>query len=54
MFTWALIFLIVALVAAFLGFGTLAGSAALIAKIVFVVGLVLAVLSYIYERRKGL
>ncbi len=51
MFRWAIIFLVVALIAAFLGFGTLAGTAAWAAKIVFVVGLVMAVLSFIVGRR---
>jgi uncharacterized membrane protein YtjA (UPF0391 family) len=39
MFRWALIFLVVALVAAVLGFGGIAGAAVDIAKILFVVGL---------------
>jgi uncharacterized membrane protein YtjA (UPF0391 family) len=39
MFRWALIFLAVALVAAVLGFGGIAGAAVDIAKILFVVGL---------------
>ena len=50
MFGWAIIFLIVALVAAFFGFGTLAGTAALAAKIVFVVGIVLAILTFIFNQ----
>lgn len=41
MFGWALVFLVVALVAALLGFGGIAGSAAGIAQILFWVGLVL-------------
>ncbi len=51
MFGWAIIFLIIALIAAFFGFGTLAGTAAWAAKIVFIVGLILAVLSFIFGRR---
>ena len=51
MFRWAIIFLIVALIAAFLGFGSLAGTAAWAAKIVFIVGLILAVISFITGRR---
>ena len=39
MFRWALIFLAIALVAAVLGFGGIAGAAVDIAKILFVVGL---------------
>lgn len=43
----SLIFLIIALVAAWLGFATLAGTAALIAKICFVIFLVIFVISLI-------
>lgn len=43
MIRWALIFLIVALVAAALGFSGIAGAATNIAWIVFVVGLAVAV-----------
>lgn len=39
MFKWALIFAVIALVAAVLGFGGIAGTAAGIAKILFFVGL---------------
>lgn len=52
MLGWGVIFLIVALVAAFLGFGTLAGTAAMAAKIVFAVGLVLFIASLIFGRRR--
>lgn len=41
MFRWGIIFLVIALIAAALGFGGLAGTAALAAKIVFVVGIIL-------------
>jgi uncharacterized membrane protein YtjA (UPF0391 family) len=44
MFKWALIFAVIALVAAVLGFGGVAGAAAGIAKILFFVGLALVVL----------
>jgi len=50
MFSWAIVFLVVALIAAALGFGGLAGTAAWAAKLVFVVGLVLFVLSFIFSR----
>ncbi|WP_348235748.1 DUF1328 domain-containing protein, partial [Salmonella enterica] len=39
MFRWAIIFLVIALIAAALGFGGLAGTADAAAKIVFVVGI---------------
>src|SRR4051812_715913 len=42
MFSWALMFLVVALIAAIFGFTGIAASAAGIAKIIFVVALVLA------------
>ncbi len=51
MLGWALLFLILALVFAVLGFGALAGLAATIAKIVFVVALVLLAVSVITGRR---
>ena len=44
MMRWALIFLAIALVAAVLGFGGIAGTAVGIAKILFVVGLALFLL----------
>ncbi len=53
MFGWAITFLVVAIIAAALGFGGLAGTAAWAAKVVFVVGLVLFVLSLIFGRRRG-
>lgn len=41
MFRWGIIFLVIALIAAALGFGGLVGTAAGAAKIVFVVGIIL-------------
>ena len=40
MFRWGIIFLVIALIAAALGFGGLAGTAAGAAKLVFVVGII--------------
>ena len=51
MLRWALIFLVVALVAGLLGFTTLAGAATGIAKILFFVFLILFVVSLIMGRR---
>lgn len=51
MLSWALTFLVIALIAAVLGFGGIAGSAAYIAKILFLVFLVLFVISLIAGRR---
>ena len=51
---WALTFLIVALAAALLGFGGIAGEAAWIAKILFVVFLVMFLVSAVAGRRRPL
>jgi len=50
MLYWTVIFLIVALAAGVLGFGTLAGTAASIAKICFVIFVVLFLVSVIRGR----
>lgn len=52
MFRWGIIFLVIALIAAALGFGTLAGTAAWAAKIVFVVGIILFLVSLFTGRRR--
>jgi uncharacterized membrane protein YtjA (UPF0391 family) len=54
MFGWAITFLIVALVAAVLGFSGIAGTAVNIAWILFVVGLILAVVFLVLGRRPRL
>ncbi len=51
MLTWALTFLVVAIIAAVLGFGVIAGTAASIAKILFFVFLVLFVITLFFGRR---
>ena len=51
MLDWALTFLVIALIAAVLGFGVLAGTAMEIAKILFFVFIVLFVLSFFMGRR---
>lgn len=51
MLSWAIIFLIIALIAAILGFGGLAGTAVGIAKILFFVFLALFIVSLIFGRR---
>jgi uncharacterized membrane protein YtjA (UPF0391 family) len=53
MLGWALTFLIVALIAAVLGFGGLAGVAIEIAKIVFFVAIILFVISAIFGLIRG-
>ena len=54
MFSWAIAFFVIALLAAIFGFGGLAASAAGIAKIIFVVALILAVISFVAGRRTPL
>lgn len=51
MLNWALTFFIVALIAAALGFGGIAGEAAWVAKVLFVVFLVLFLFSLLTGRR---
>lgn len=51
MFSWSIFFLIIALVAALLGFSSIAGTAAGVAKILFGVFLVLFVISLFLGRR---
>ena len=51
MLHYAIVFLIVAIIAAVLGFGVIAGTAAWIAKILFIVFLILAVIAFV--RRKA-
>lgn len=50
MLGWGLIFLVIALLAAALGFGVLAGTAAFAAKIVFVVAIVIFLIDLIRGR----
>jgi uncharacterized membrane protein YtjA (UPF0391 family) len=51
MLYWAAVFLIIALVAAFLGFSGVAGLSMNIAWILFVVGLILAIVFFVLGRR---
>jgi uncharacterized membrane protein YtjA (UPF0391 family) len=53
MLNWALTFLILALVAAALGFGGIAGTAAGIAKILFFVFLALMLLTFVARAMRG-
>jgi len=50
MFRWGIIFLVIALIAAALGFGGLAGTGA--GKIVFIVGIILFLVSLFMGRRR--
>ncbi len=51
MLSWALTFLVIALIAGVLGFGVVAGTAASIAKILFFVFLVLFIIGLVMGRR---
>jgi len=53
MLSWSLTFLVIALIAAALGFGGIAGVATGIAKILFFVFLVAFVVSLVMGRRRG-
>ena len=52
MIGWAVTFLIIALIAGVLGFSGIAGTAVNIAWILFVVGLILAVVFMLFGRRR--
>ena len=51
MLNWAVTFFIIAIIAAVLGFTSIAGSASDIAKILFFVFLILAEVSFIFGRK---
>jgi len=53
MLNWAVTFFIIAIIAAVLGFTSIAGSAIEIAKVLFFIFLVLAVASFIFGRTKN-
>ncbi len=51
MFNWALTFLVIALIAAVLGFSGIAGTATEIVWIAFVVGIIMAIFFFITGKR---
>ncbi|MCE7915226.1 MAG: DUF1328 domain-containing protein [Nitrosomonas sp. PRO4] len=51
MFSWALTFFIIAIIAGVLGFGGIAGTMAWAAQTLFVAGLILAVVFFLMGRR---
>ncbi|MBF0387892.1 MAG: DUF1328 domain-containing protein [Candidatus Omnitrophica bacterium] len=53
MLNWAVTFFVVAIIAALLGFTSIAGSAVEIAKILFFVFLVLAIITFIFGRPRN-
>jgi len=52
MLSWALTFLVIALIAGVLGFGVVAGTAAQIAQVLFFLFLILFVVSLIFGRSR--
>lgn len=50
MFRWALIFAAIALIAALLGFGGVAGLSADVAKILLIAGVALVVIAFLFGR----
>lgn len=52
MLHYAVVFFVIAIIAAVLGFGGIAGSAIGIAKILFFAFLILSVLSFLFGRKK--
>lgn len=48
MLTWAIIFLIIAVVAGIFGFGNIAGGAATIAKVLFFLFVVMAIIFFLF------
>lgn len=53
MLSWAVIFFIVAIVAGLFGFTGIAHESAHIGKIIAVIGIILAVISFVFARRPG-
>ncbi len=51
MLQWAVIFFIIAIVAAVFGFSGVASDTAYIGKILAVIGIILAILSFVFSRR---
>jgi uncharacterized membrane protein YtjA (UPF0391 family) len=51
MFSWALTFFILAIIAAILGFTGIAGTLAWAAKMLFIAGLILAIVFFLIGRR---
>jgi len=54
MLHWAIVFFVVALVAALFGFGGIAASAVGIAKVLFFLFLALAVVAFLFGRRASI
>lgn len=53
MLHWAVVFFIIALIAAIFGFSGLAHDSAHIAKILAVIGIILALVSFVFHQRRS-
>ena len=53
MLSWAVAFFIIAIVSAIFGFSGLANDSAYIGKILAVIGIILALVSFVYHRRSS-
>lgn len=53
MLQWAVIFFIIAIVSAIFGFGGVAHDTAYIGRVLAVIGIVLAVISFLFHRRRS-
>lgn len=51
MFSWAIMFFIIAIIAAIFGFSGIANDTAYIAKILAVIGIILAIITFVFSRR---
>ena len=53
MLYWAIVFFIVAIVAAIFGFTGIAQDSAYIGKVIAVIGIILAIISFVFSRRSS-
>lgn len=53
MFYWAVVFFIIAIVAAIFGFTGIASNSAYIGKVIAVIGIILAIVSFVFSRRSA-
>ena len=51
MFSWAIMFFIIAIIAAIFGFSGIANDTAYIAKILAIIGIILAIITFVFSRR---
>lgn len=53
MLHWAVIFFIIAIIAAIFGFSGVAQDTAYIGRVLAVIGIILAIISFVFHRRSG-